>query len=116
MNELINWISKVSGLTVNATSAARAFYNINITTEKDLIEYLSSDTEYKKRPKGLGEGNYKKLVNCAIDYAKKQELVFVGLACSYGVSFWGWISKQDYAEFTSVIEALRIWFSTHEVK
>ena len=116
MSELINWISKVSGLTVNVRSAARAFYNIKITTENELIEYLASDTEYKKRPRGLGEENYKKLVDCAIDYAKRQELTFVGLTCSNGVSFSGQITKQDYAEFTGVVEALQIWFSTHEVK
>lgn len=115
MNELVNWISKVPGLSVKPRTAARAFWVIDIKTEKDLVAYLAGDRDYyANRPKGIGEENYKLLVDYAVDYVAKNTATFVGLTCSNGVSFTGYITKQDYAEFIGVIEALQIWFDTRK--
>lgn len=114
MNELITWIEGAK-LTVNARSAARAFWNCGIKTLEDVIKYLIDDKECVNRPKGLGEENYKALVKYANEFAVNNEPTFVGITCSNGVSFSGQVTKQDYAELTGLVEALSIWFEAHKI-
>ena len=116
MNELIDFITTVDGLTMNVRSAARAFWNIDVTTVNGLISYLAGDIDYYHRPKGIGEENYKLLVDFAKRFSDEHQPTFVGLTCTTGISFTGMLTKQDYAEFSGVIEALQIWLKTHEVR
>lgn len=115
MKEMCKWIASVEGLSVSSTVAARAFARAGIETVDTLVNYLISDKELSRRPKGIGEENYKLLRMYAEKYFEENEPVFVGLTCTNGVSFAGSITKQNYAEFCGVIEALQIWFESHKI-
>ena len=115
MNELTMWISE-SGISTSARSAARAFWYIEIKTVEDLINYLVSDKDISKRPKGIGEDNYKILVEYARKFSAEENQMFISLTCSNGVGICGKLTKQDYAEFTGVVDALQLWFETHKLK
>lgn len=116
MNELMDWIASVPGFTINPRSAARAFLTIKIESVKDLVSYLGHDKDFSHRPKGIGAENYKLLVEHAAKCLEEEGRTYVGLTCTNGVSFQGEITKQDYAEFIGVVEALQVWFECHKLK